>query len=195
MTTVPLRVSPSGPIIKNEKGGPLAFGKGATLRKDSGNMGGSATPDLPPSTTIELSSNVDGNTYDFRAMLEDVSSAYDYVARISCDFFGTSALDTPISIGVSLYANTSADDSGSELFLNQCTVPLGNVDASGIEQTAMHCDFQSNPFDPSNLPGWKEGDPIWVLAKVNAGAVPNNSILFWSPGQLGSARIELCEQF
>lgn len=106
-----IRLSPSGPEIKNSGGAPLAFGPGARLRLTEAvtTMGGSlAIPTTDPATAIISPDGFPAPDPEAALVLtlDSPKEALSYRAKLTIDFFSTSTNATGELV---LYLDTSVD--------------------------------------------------------------------------------------
>jgi hypothetical protein len=187
---VELRNPPSGPPIKNSTGGALNPGPGLIQRAWKTRLAAVTTF---PAGSVELSSDMTGpDPQDFRVSSEGIKADLEYVARVRGDFRILDGYAGTTSMSVSLWATFGSG--GGNVFLNNCVVPLGYPPAGGT--MPMHLDFESEPFLPTALGGWNEGEEITVRCEISVTTItPADTIEFFTPGQIGSAIIELSELF
>ena len=191
-----IRLSPSGPTIKNGNGGELAPGDGSTLRRAVQRVNTTTSfPNASQTTELRSDMNDPNAARNFRATLENVRAGLRYIARVSFDLVTFGAYDGG-SLAIQLQIANAADQNATAtMFLNQAALLMPDNAAATLNQICTHVDFESEPFDPSILPTWQDGDQIWAYAEINLGAFTVDQARFFSTGQLGTARMELLETF
>lgn len=106
MTTSPIRLSPSGPVITNENGAPLTFGPGARVRLTELCSTMTGTTDVPQCPEV-ISANGFGDSTALTLTLDAPNEKFRYRANLSLDLVSSATAAGGIVV---LYLDTSVDN-------------------------------------------------------------------------------------
>lgn len=184
-----IRQSPSGPDITNDAGGKLNVGGGTPSRSWRTHL--TAVSNIPSGSQEEIRSDMStpASATDFRVTVPDPDPGNQYIARLRFDLrmLATYAGDEVTTSFLQALAGASV-----ETFLGLTNVILSNP---GV-QMPSHVDFESQPFYPTALAGWVEGQPFTVRSFLGSFVVaPADSIQLYSAGSIGTALLEVTEYF
>jgi hypothetical protein len=182
MSTTPMRLSPSGPVITNEQGAPLSFGPGARVRLTetvSTMEGSTAIPECPQ----VISAEGFGSSNAITLVLDTPNSQLRYRANMSLDLASRSTLGGGLVV---LYLDTSVDAGAN--FTNQ-------VKNSHQINTGINASESLTPPEARQAQIWMpliSGNSLGVSANANS---PSPSLQLRARAQLISGASGIVEVF
>jgi hypothetical protein len=182
MTTPPIRLSPSGPVITNAGGAPLTFGEGSRVRLVelvSPMSGTKAVPECPHVICPDGFSEDDALTLTLTAP----NSQYKYRANLSLDLVSRATAAGGVVV---LYLDTSVD--GGSTF----TTRAKNSHQIGTGIDSIH---PANAAEGRQAQVWLPLTAGQALGVDSSGATPTTTIKMRARAQLISGTVGIVEVF
>lgn len=155
MTTGPIRLSPSGPIVDNDAGAPFAPGPGARLRLTEATST-SVSTNVIPTVPAELNSTI--GVPGFELLFANANADLQYRATVLCDVTNPT---TNQSHSIELYLDSGPTNVGpwTEVAKNQHTLAAATSRQIRLDM----------PIKSGHANGMANGQTtLWIRARIGA---------------------------